>query len=82
MAVGDLALAAQEEHIEDHYFDPDNENTRTIWFKGHYLSIYNEGTEHLSKHISLDIPTTTFERYEVPAGYTVCVRASTVYFMS
>ena len=42
---GDKALAGQEETIQIKTFPPDNSNKRTIWFKGYYLSIYNEQTE-------------------------------------
>jgi len=80
--IGDRALAGKEENIQDHYFRPDDTRQRKIYFKGHYLSIYNEQTGDRLKHINLEVPTTTFEAYEVPAGYTVSARVCTVYFTS
>jgi len=80
MAKGDKALAGEKEKISTHYFLPDNTNERTIFFKGYYLSIYNEQTEDYKTHIDNDIPTTKYDDYEVPAGYTVYVRRATVYF--
>jgi len=51
-----------------------------IFFKGYYLSVYNEQTEHYKIHIVNDIPTTEYQEYDVPAGYSVFVRRATVYF--
>ncbi|OCK90171.1 uncharacterized protein K441DRAFT_666598 [Cenococcum geophilum 1.58] len=80
MAVGDDALAGQDEIDITHVFPPDNTKSRTIWFKGYYLSIYNEQTEHYKTHIVNKTPTTEYENYTVPAGYSVYVRAATVKF--
>jgi len=80
MATGDAALAGREETIQIFGFPPDNTNERTIWFKGYYLSIYNEQTEDYKTHIMNKPPTTTYESYTVPVGYSVHVRAATVYF--
>ena len=77
---GDAALAGDEEKISTHRFPPHDTNERTIWFKGLYLSIYNEQTEDYKTHIDNDILTTKYEDYTVPAGYTVYVRGATVYF--
>ena len=77
---GDAALAGDKEQISTHRFPPDTTNDRTIWFKGYYLSIYNQQTEDYKTHIDNDIPTTEYEKYEVPAGYTVYVRRASVYF--
>ncbi|KAH7418839.1 hypothetical protein BKA64DRAFT_563728, partial [Cadophora sp. MPI-SDFR-AT-0126] len=49
----------------------------TIWFKGLYLSIYNQQTEDYKTHIVNETPTTESESYTVPAGYSVYVRAAT-----
>jgi len=78
--VGDKALSGDEEMIQAHYFPPDSTNERTIWFKGYYLSIYNEQTRDYAKHIDNVIPTTKSEDYKVPTGYTVYVRVASVYF--
>lgn len=80
MATGDEALAGQDETIRIFGFPPDDTNERTIQFKGYYLSIYNEETEDYKTHIMNKPPTTTFESYTVPAGYSVHVRAATVKF--
>jgi hypothetical protein len=63
-----------------HRFTPDNIKSRTIYFKGVYLSIYNEETDEYKTHKDNKTPTTTFEPFEVPAGYTVYVRGAGVYF--
>ena len=78
--VGDEALVGREEKIQAHFFPPDNANDRTIWFKGYYLSIYNKQTRDYATHIVNDIPTTEYEKNQVPAGYTVYVRGASVYF--
>jgi len=80
MAKGDDALAGREEKDITHRFPPDNTNERKIWFKGYYLSIYNQQTEDYKTHISNATPTTKSENYTVPAGYTVYVRGGSVYF--
>ena len=77
---GDEALAGRDEKIQIYSFPPDNTNERTIWFKGYYLSIYNQQTEDYKTHIMNKPPTTTYESYKVPAGYSVYVRVATVYF--
>ncbi len=78
--VGDEALAGRKEIDITHYFPPDNTNGRTIYFKGYYLSIYNEQTEDYATHKDYKSPTTEYEKHEVPAGYTVYVRGASVYF--
>lgn len=82
MATGDEALAGRDETIQIKTFPPDSTNERTIWFKGYYLSIYNEQTEHYETHIdnANGSPTTVHEKYKVPAGYSVHVRGASVYF--
>lgn len=79
MAKGDKALAGQEEINITHYF-PSTTNDRTVWFKGVYLSIYNEQTEDNKTHIDNETPTTEYKSYTVPAGYSVYVRGGTVKF--
>jgi hypothetical protein len=81
MAIGDSALVGQGETIQINTFPPDNTNERTIWFKGYYLSIYNEQTEEEYKtRIINNPPTATYERHKVPVGCSVHVRGATVYF--
>jgi hypothetical protein len=80
MAIGDNALAGNEETNITVRFAPDDNKSRTIWFKGWYLSIYNQQTEHEQTHIDNDEPTTVFKDYEIPAGYTCYVRGASVYF--
>jgi hypothetical protein len=77
---GDEAVAGREETIQIKTFPPDNNNERTIWFKGYYLAIYNEQTGDYKTHITNNPVTTTYESYTVPAGYSVHVRAATVKF--
>jgi len=78
MGRGDKALAGQEEKdIPSHRFPPESSKDRTICFKGEYLSIFNEGTQH-RKTFKEDIKE--YEEYEVPAGYTCYVRGASVYF--
>ncbi len=77
---GDEALAGREEKdIPSHRFPPTTSD-RTIYFKGLYLSIYNQQTGHEKTHEDNKSPTTEYVEYEVPAGYTVYVRGATVYF--
>lgn len=76
---GDVALAGQEEAIQGHPF-PSVDHDRYIYFKGHYLSIYNRKTYHYKTHVDNATPTTEFCEYVVPAGYTTYVRGGTVYF--
>lgn len=80
--VGDEALAGREEKIEGHYFPADSTKTRTISFKGYYLSIVNKETGQYATHIdNIDTgPTTEYGDYNVPAGYTTYVRGANVYF--
>jgi len=80
MATGDEAVAGRDETIQIKTFPPNNTNERTIWFKGYYLSIYNEQTEDYKTHIMNNPSTTTFESYKVPVGFSVHVRGATVYF--
>jgi hypothetical protein len=77
---GDKALAGREEKIRIFGFPPDNTNKRKIWFKGYYLSIYNQQTEDYKTHIVNKSHTTEYKSYTVPAGYSVYIRAATVYF--
>ncbi|KAH8653944.1 hypothetical protein BGZ60DRAFT_533041 [Tricladium varicosporioides] len=83
MATGDGALAGQDEKIQIFTFPSDPTNARAIRFKGYYLAIYNKETDHYETYIdnSNGSPTTTHERYEVPAGYYVHVRGASVYFI-
>lgn len=82
MATGDDALAARPEKIEIKTFPPDNINERTIQFMGYKLSIYNEQTDDDETYVMNKPPTTKYESYKVPAGYSVHVRGATVYFES
>lgn len=79
MAVGDDALAGREENDVTQYF-PATLEERTIFFKGHYLSIYHQQTGDYKTHIDNAIPSTESIPYTVPAGYSVYVRGGTVYF--
>jgi len=80
MAIGDEALAGREEIDITHRFPPDDTNDRTIFFKGYYLSIYNQQTGDYKTHEVNESPTTKYEKYEAPAGYTIYVRGASVYF--
>jgi len=80
MEVGDDALAGNEEKDISCYFPPDATKDRYIWFRGHYLSIYNNETKHHETHIDTAVPATTSAKYKVPAGYGVYVRGGTVSF--
>jgi hypothetical protein len=51
-----------------------------ILFKGYYLLIYNEEIEDYKTHIDNETPITIYEKYEVPARYTVYIRRATIYF--
>jgi len=79
MARGEEAIAGEKERISTHRFPPESTD-RVIFFKGYYLSIYNQQTEESKTHIDNEAPTTEYERFEVPAGYTVYVRRASVYF--
>ncbi|OAT00210.1 uncharacterized protein BDCG_16512 [Blastomyces dermatitidis ER-3] len=80
MERGDEALAGREEEkIPSHRFPP-AEHARRICFKGYYLSIYNQQTDHHEVHQNNKTPTTEYVEYEVPAGYTVYIRGASVYF--
>ncbi|KAI1935310.1 hypothetical protein LOZ58_006854 [Ophidiomyces ophidiicola] len=80
MGRGDDALAGRkEENIPGHVF-ASSDTERKIYFKGRYLSIYDETTEHYYTHVDHDFPTTDYERYTVPPGYTVYIRGASVYF--
>lgn len=79
---GSAALAGREEKdIPGHYFTPTS-TERMIYFKGYYLSIYNEKTEHYHTHIDNETPSTEYEAFQVPAEYTVYVRGASVYFQT
>jgi len=80
MGLGDDALAGNEEEKITCYFPPDPDKDRYIWFRGHYLSIYNKETQHYATHIDTVDPETTSEKFKVPAGYAVYVRVGTVRF--
>lgn len=79
MAKGDDALAGREEYLPSHPFPP-VKHTRTIFFKGYYLSIYNRQTDEYGPHIDNAVATTEYSEYVVPADYTTYVRGGTVYF--
>ncbi|KAJ9486743.1 hypothetical protein VN97_g6581 [Penicillium thymicola] len=79
MARGDDALAGQEEHVPSHPFPP-VDYARTIFFKGLYLSIYNQQTDEYETHIDNLVATTEYSNHVVPPGYTTYVRGGTVYF--
>ncbi|PVH70294.1 hypothetical protein DL98DRAFT_504803, partial [Cadophora sp. DSE1049] len=77
---GDEALAGREEKDISHRFPPNSKSARKICFKGVYLSIYNQQTDHYATHIDNESPSTEYLEYDVPAGYTVYVRGGSVYF--
>ncbi|EGP82435.1 uncharacterized protein MYCGRDRAFT_51621, partial [Zymoseptoria tritici IPO323] len=77
---GDEALAGTAEINITHRFAPDNTKSRTVYFKGVFLSIYHEERDEYKTHKDHVSPTVTYEPYEVPAGYTVYVRGACVYF--
>jgi hypothetical protein len=52
----------------------------TIERYGSKAVIYNKQTEHYDTHIDNDHPSKKYEKYKVPAGYTVYVRVAKVYF--
>ncbi|KAJ6019952.1 hypothetical protein N7499_004136 [Penicillium canescens] len=79
MARGDDALAGREEAVSGHLFPP-VDHDRYIFFKGYYLSIYNQQTDDYKAHINNETPTTEFCEYLVPGGYTTFIRGGTVYF--
>ncbi len=79
LQVGDEALAGRpEENISWHF--PARDESRRIHFKGNYLAIYNETTGEYAIHKISQTATTEYEKFEVPAGYSVYVRGATVYF--
>jgi hypothetical protein len=79
LQVGDEALAGRpEENISWHF--PARDESRRLFFKGYYLAIYNETTGQYATHKSSQTATTEYEKFEVPAGYSVYVRGGTVYF--
>ncbi|KAF1840883.1 uncharacterized protein K460DRAFT_194047 [Cucurbitaria berberidis CBS 394.84] len=80
MARGDDALAGREEPIPGHIFPPDAAKDRIIYFKGVYLSIVDKATNKVGTHIDNEVPTTEYDPYKVPAGYTCYVRGASVYF--
>ena len=77
--VGDEALAGRQETNITQYF-PSTTSDRTIYFKGYYLSIYNQQTGDYKTHIDNERPSTQFKDYNVPIGYSVYVRGGSVYF--
>lgn len=79
LQVGDEALAGRPEQNLSRHF-PARDESRRIYFKGHYLAIYNETTGQSATHKSNSTATTEYEKFEVPAGYSVYVRGATVYF--
>jgi len=81
MAVGDEALSGTVEYGITHYF-PATDEVRTISFKGLYLSIYNEATDHYAAHEVLEAPLPEFREYLVPAHYSVFIRVGDVAFVS
>jgi hypothetical protein len=68
---GDKALAGQDKTIQIKTFPLDNTNKRTISFKGYYFVIYSKETEDYKTYKVNKPVTTTYESYEVPAGYSV-----------
>ncbi|PTU19014.1 hypothetical protein P175DRAFT_0342056 [Aspergillus ochraceoroseus IBT 24754] len=80
MERGQAALLGQEEKdIPSHRFPPHPTSTRIIHFKGEYLSIYNEKTEH--RHTFKE-NIAEFTSYEIPPGYTCYIRGASVYFQA
>jgi len=79
MERGSNALAGREEYIQSHYFLP-TQNERTIFFKGYYLSIYNEKSEHYDTHIDNKTPSTEYKQFTILPDYTVFVRGASIYF--
>ncbi|KAF2240254.1 hypothetical protein BU26DRAFT_443074, partial [Trematosphaeria pertusa] len=78
---GDKALAgAKEEDIPSHFFPPDPNKNRTIYFKGLYLSIVDKKTNDVKTHIDNETPSTEYLPYEIPAGYTCYIRVASVWF--
>jgi hypothetical protein len=77
---GETALSGQEEKdIPSHRFPPDFTKARTVYFKGEYLSIYNEKTGH--RHIFKE-DIEDYTPYDIPPGYTCYVRGASVYFQT
>ncbi|KAM4061040.1 hypothetical protein HRG_012954 [Hirsutella rhossiliensis] len=81
MAVGDEALAGKAEKDITQAFLP-TANPRTIYFKGYYLSIYNQQTGDYKTHIDNEVASTEYKGHFVPAGYGVYVRGGSVYFQA
>jgi len=80
MARGDEALAGREEtDIPSHRFPPTNTD-RTIFFKGHYIAVYNQETQDQLAFEDNATPTTEYKDYQVPAHYTCYIRGASVYF--
>lgn len=77
MERGATALSGQEETVPSHRFPPDDAKTRTIYFKGEFLRIYNQKTKD-SKTSAEEI--TEYTPYEIPPGYTCYVIGASVYF--
>lgn len=76
---GDDALAGHEEPIRIYRFPPTSID-RVINFKGLYISIMNQDTEHQAAHEDNDTASTEYKPYKIPTGYTCYVRGATVYF--
>jgi hypothetical protein len=74
---GDDALASKEEkNIPSHRF-PLTSQDRTINFKGKYILIVNEETNH---QVAFEEDITEYTEFEVPASYTCYVQGASVYF--
>jgi len=80
MATGDEALAGNEEKDIQIYRFPPMDTDRTIFFKGRYIAIYNEATQHRWAYEDHDTPTTEYKEFKVPAHYTCYIRVASVYF--
>jgi hypothetical protein len=74
---GETALSGKEEQIPSHRFPPDDTRDRIIFFRGEYISIYNEQTEH---QLPPGDDVTEYAEYKIPRGYTCEVINATVFF--
>lgn len=77
---GDIALKGIPEDLPSHFFPADTTKDRTIWFKGVYISIVNEVTNHNIKKIVAEVAEEEHKPHRVPAGYTTYVRGANAYF--
>jgi len=80
MARGDDALVGKPEDIPSHRFPPDETYNRIIWFKGVYLLIVNTDTDEQEAYEDNWQPSTEYQKYEIPVGYTCYIRGASVYF--